>query len=181
VTNLNYAKQIAAYLRSDPATDPEGNAVPSPPLLGTYNAIDDIYEGIAQGGIYTKPLKLPDPLDNRGATPTAFSASSGRIRPAIVVRLVSIPNHFQYRAIPKAVVPSVAVWFYGASHDTGTETMEEMRRRVELLLTNYIFETDQGPWAHVEHDFTWGIKENHAEFDGSMVDFARYAIITRSG
>jgi hypothetical protein len=174
----SYAEQIATYLRSNPATNPYGNAVPSPPLLGTYDALNDIYTGIAKGGIYTRPLKMPDPTDNRGSTPTAFNASSGVIRPSIVVRVESMVHHFQFTQMPTAINVNVVVWMYAASHDNGKIAIEDMRARLDFLLDGYIFTTDQGPKGFVDWDFNFGVKENHQEFEGSLLDFTRYSITT---
>jgi hypothetical protein len=175
---LTFAEIIANYLSSDPATFPDGTSVPSPPLLGTYDAVHDIYPGLATGGIYTRPLKLPDPNDNRGATPTAFSSASGQIRPSIVVRTESIPKHFQFRTISQAITPTVLCWFYGPSHAAGKSAMEDMRVRVERLIDQHYFVDQNGFNAYCEYDFNQGRRENHNEFAGSLVDFTRFVITT---
>lgn len=174
----NYAEQIAAYLRTDPATNSSGVTVPSPPLLGTYDIVNDIYSGLASGGIYTRPLKLPDPDDNRGATPTAFSSQSGRMRPSIVVRIESMVHHPQYLRFPNAVDVNILTYMYAPSHDTGKIVLEQLRLRLNLLLMGQTLPTDQGPKAHISWDFTFGTKENHDEFEGSLSDFTRYKVST---
>lgn len=174
----SYSEQIAAYLRSDPALSPYGREVPEPPLLGVYNAMDDVYSGITKGGIYTRPLKMPDPTDNRGATPTAFNPISGTIRPSIVVRTESMVHHPQFLRMPQAMMVNIVVWMYAGSHDNGKIALEDMRSRVDLLMIDRDFKTDQGPRGHISWDFNFGVKENHQEFEGSLIDYTRYNMTT---
>jgi hypothetical protein len=174
----SFSEQVASYLRSDPELSPYGVTVPEPPLLGDYDAINDIYEGIAKGGIYTRPLKMPDPTDNRGSTPTAFNPGSGVIRPSIVVRTESIVHHPQFIRMPQAIMVNIMIWMYGPSHDNGKIALEDMRTRVDLLMIDRDFQTDQGPRAFVSWDFNFGVKENHQEFEGSLVDYTRYNMTT---
>ena len=174
----NYAEQIAAFLRSNTMEDAYGRPLTGDPLLGVYDPVNDVYSGIAKGGIYTRPLKAPDPKDNRGATPTAFNPESGSIRPSIFVRLESIVHHPQFQTVPNAAIVNVTIWMYGPSHEGGKIAMEDMRYRIQRLLHGRVYMTDQGMNGHIAWDFTYGVKENHEEFEGSLVDYSRFGITT---
>lgn len=185
-----YAGQIADYLRSDPSIAADGSDISLlTPLLGTLTGgapgpgEQDArsYSGLAAGGIYTRAPKPWDPKDNRGATPIAFSATSGVIKPCLAVIQESTIPHAQAERILKAQNVSISVWMYAPSHETGKEIAEAMRVRIDALVDNYLFTTDQGFGASIRFAYSLGLVDNHREFSGSLVDFVRYFITTLRG
>ena len=187
IANKNYHIQIKEYLQSNPTVDAEGNDISmETPLLGTLTGSapapgeqdERDYSGLAKGGIYHYVPRPWDPDENRWVNPIAFKASSGSIKPLVVVKLLSIPTHFQADPALKAITPSVECWMYAPSHENGLNSMELMRQKLDQLLDGLIFQTQQGPWAQVQFGFNFGVQDNHREFPGSVVDFTRYDLVT---
>lgn len=139
-------------------------------LLGTLGV--NGYAGLLQGGLYTRPLKETGPA----ATATAFYPGGVRCS-AVLVDFGDVP-HPQRDAVPHAYVQFVYVYFYAPATASGKADLDDARHRVFVLLDDWWFHTDDGPWAEVKFLNRRGVVESEA-FPGAVEDYCRYQITSR--
>ena len=177
--------KVMERLSEYPLIDPYGNVIDSPPVT---NLVDGVAiprdvgtpPPLLEGGLWSRRLTPGDPLSTKGATPQAFTPA-GQIRPSMVVRDEGAVRSISTTSPENAQVETVTLFSYTPSHSTGKDIVQYTKVVCNRLLDDWFFTSEYGTTSFVRWAFELGLRDNHQEYTGSMINFVRYSVTGTRG